>query len=197
MERRREMVDDHSTRSDRRRGRTPKPPKRGVCLSPTRYVTPRAKREEHAARRPLWLSLTDFVRHGVHSKTRSPYRRARRAAAATLFPPSVFPLWKPPFQIPPFSKESTKGGKPRGAPARRSHGADGGMEPLHLHALHGRSGLAVRAPPPSGLPPPLRRSAPFAPSAPRGGARWSGRHRLSPFRASTRWRPFVESPTAT
>lgn len=48
----------------------------------------------------------------------------------TLFPPSVFPLWKPPFPrgargarglwpIPPFSKESTKGGKPRGAPARR------------------------------------------------------------------------------
>ncbi len=53
-----------------------------------------------------------------------------------------------------------------------------------------------RAPPPYGLPPPLRRSTPFAPSAPRGGARWSGRHRLSPFRASTRCRPSVESPTA-
>jgi hypothetical protein len=41
----------------------------------------------------------------------------------TLFPPSVFPLWKPPFLIPPFFKESTKGGKPRGETARRFHGA--------------------------------------------------------------------------
>jgi len=94
--------------------------------------------------------------------------------------------------IPPFKKRNPPKGENRGGHQRGGlYGADGGMEPLYLHASHARSGLAVRAPPPSGSPP-LRRSTPFAPSAPRGGARWSGRHRLSPFRASTRCRPSVE-----
>ena len=43
----------------------------------------------------------------------------RGGAPALRFPPSVFPLWKPPFQIPPLKADSTKGGKPQGATARR------------------------------------------------------------------------------
>jgi len=74
----------------------------------------------------------------------------RRASSDNAVSPHQFsPLWNPPFPvrfanrpdlfgvIPPFKKELTKGGKPQGAPARRNHGADGGMEPLSLHAPHG------------------------------------------------------------
>ena len=110
----------------------------------------------------------------------------------TLFPPSVFPLWKPPFLIPPFSKESTKGGKPQGAPARRPlwrgrrHGAS--LSPClsrPQRACRPRA-AALRV---AAATPPL---SPRCATAPRGRARWSGRHRLSPFRASTRCRPSVE-----
>ena len=45
--------------------------------------------------------------------------RERGGTLALRFPPSVFPLWEPPFQIPPFQADSTKGGKPQGATARR------------------------------------------------------------------------------
>ena len=80
--------------------------------------------------------------------------RTRRAAAATLFPPSVFPLWKPPFRIPPFTRNTPKGEN------RRGHQRGGFMarrtaRPF-IHAFSVR-----RAPPPYGLPPPLRRSAPL------------------------------------
>ena len=93
------------------------------------------------------------------------------------FPPSVFPLWKPPFLIPPFKKELTKGGKPQGAPARRNYGADGGMEPLSLHALHGlRQAQAL----------------PSAPRRPTGCRRHSAAHpplRHGPRRAGRFGRP--------
>ena len=77
------------------------------------------------------------------------------------FPPSVFPLWKPPFLIPPFSKESTKGGKPRGAPARRPlwRGARrGSLYPTPLVCATRRRPTGCRrhsaAQPPLRLPPP-------------------------------------------
>lgn len=34
------------------------------------------------------------------------------------FPPSFFPLWKPPFRLPPFQADHTKGGKPQGDKGR-------------------------------------------------------------------------------
>ena len=96
--------------------------------------------------------------------TRRPFGRARRAAdVQRCFPPSVFPLWKPPFRDPPFQKqESAKGGKPRGATARRLFRR--GLDPLGPQPQRGR------APPPSGLPVPLRRLSPVAPG-PRGAGR--------------------------
>ena len=45
--------------------------------------------------------------------------QARRATAANAVSPLSFPPLETPFPDPPFQKESTKGGKPRGAPARR------------------------------------------------------------------------------
>lgn len=54
----------------------------------------------------------------------------------TLFPPSVFPLWKPPFLIPPFKRNPPKGENRGGHQRGGLYGADGGMEPLDLHAFH-------------------------------------------------------------
>ena len=94
--------------------------------------------------------------------TRRPLEERGGRPRATLFPPSVFPLWKPPFLIPPFKQESAKGGKPRGATARRLFRR--GLDPLGPQPQRGR------APPPSGLPVPLRRLSPVAPG-PRGAGR--------------------------
>ncbi len=141
-----------------------------------------------------------YARHPDADRSRACIRRGgrRRACVCPLqFSPfgTPFPGYAAPRgrgMIPLSSRNPPKGANRGGRQRGGRYGADGGMEPLHLHASDARSGLAVRAPPPYGLPPPLRRSVPFAPSAPRGGARWSGRHRLSPFRASTRCRPSVD-----
>jgi hypothetical protein len=69
-----------------------------------------------------------------------------------LFPPSVFPLWKPPFRLPPFKLNPPKGDNRRGTqhggfPVRRTE-----RGPLS------RSFSVRRTPPPYGLPdatPPL------------------------------------------
>ena len=107
----------------------------------------------------------------------------RRAAAATLFPPISFPPLETPFPgshsltaprgrgvIPPFKRNAPKGENRGGHQRGGLDGAAGGMEPLFLHAF-----CAGRAPPPYGLPPPLRRFAPLAPTAPAGPGALVGR----------------------
>ena len=72
----------------------------------------------------------------------------RRAAAANAVSPLSFPPLETPFPDPPFQKESTKGGKPRGAPARR---------PLWRGRRHGASLSPCLSRPKTGLPSARRR----------------------------------------
>ena len=74
--------------------------------------------------------------------------QARRATAANAVSPLSFPPLETPFPDPPFQKESTKGGKPRGAPARR---------PLWRGRRHGASLSPCLSRPKTGLPSARRR----------------------------------------
>ena len=117
--------------------------------------------------------------HGLPYGTRPRGMLARRAAVGMRFPPSVFPLWKPPFLIPPFLRTTPKGENRRGT----THGGSYGKR--RESGLLGRP-LSWRRFPrrPSGA---RRHSAAWPPLAPRprrGRARWSGRRRLRPFRSS-------------
>ena len=114
----------------------------------------------------------------------------RRALAANAVSPHQFsPFGNPHSGSPLSNKEHTKGGTPQGAPARRLYGADGGMEPLCLHAFnvpHPQGGyrdcrLRTAALRVAANTPPLY---PHCATAPKGWARWSGRKRLVTFSSS-------------
>jgi len=90
-----------------------------------------------------------------------------------LFPPAlVFPPG-PPFPRRPLSSRNSARGE-----------THLGGNSTAFFTLRRSAALRV----PATTPPRSPRCA----TAPRGRARWSGRHRLSPFRASTRCRPSVE-----
>ena len=103
------------------------PPARRTSIPPRVYITPPRRRGRVTSPRVMLLADRRAPCRPILPRTLPacpdaecplPRRPPESAAApeAMRFPPSVFPLWKPPFQIPPFQADSTKGANRRGQP---------------------------------------------------------------------------------
>jgi len=79
-----------------RKGRASRRHRSGLKIPPRPLPSPATSREYAGARPLLWWPASLTEERGV-------------PIPSMLFPPSVFPLWKPPFLIPPFNWNTPKG----------------------------------------------------------------------------------------
>ena len=129
----------------------------------------------------LWISVVGQDLQGIVRCSLPSGRSLKTVAEGSLltqravtetcrFPRLGFSPCTPFSEAPPSCKESGRGENPsRGTQHGGHSGAGRDLEPLYLQIL----GAAPRSRRPSGVPSPLRRLTPFAPTAPRGRARWS------------------------
>ena len=139
------------------------PPARRTSIPPRVYITPPRRRGRVTSPRVMLLADRRAPCRPILPRTLPacpdaecplPRRPPESAAApeAMRFPPSVFPLWKPPFQIPPFQADSTKGANRRGN--RTAAFLENGAKPPKSRRFSSApfSAAALRVAPP---PPPL------------------------------------------